>query len=230
MTISELFDDIDFWVDSNTTSYPLADKVRGINEWQGRVNSSIWETTVGWEYDDSNKETLPIGEANLVAGQKDYTLPSTAQRLTAASVKDAAGTWVPLIPIDVSDLNVDLEELESKDGLPRYYDLMGSSLILRPAPSSSATTLSGGLRVYLSREGDDFETTDTDSTPGFNKNFHRILSVGPSYDYAVAHNMSEKIGDLKTMLDEMFFGLQEFYGGRHREETARIKVKASNTI
>lgn len=230
MTFSELLDDIDFWVHTNETSFPKEDKTRSINEWLRTVNSTIWRVTNQWDFVDSNYDKLPIATGDLVATQADYSLPTTIQELLGVSVMDDGGNWHKLTPIDQMDVSIDMEEFNKTDGLPAYYDLVGQSIILYPAPAAASVTETGGLKLRLSRTIETFETTDTTKKPGFDEDYHRILSVGTSYDYAIANNMSERINDLRERLKNLLDGLRDFYGQRQRGRTARIKVAPISTI
>ena len=230
MIFSEIVSDIDFWVHTNSSSYPIADKTRGANEWLRVVNSTAWGVSNEWEVDDTNQTDLPIATANLVAGQADYALPSAIQRLMGVSVKDESGDWHKLHDIDQIDVGIDLAEFRETDGRPEYYDVIGQSIMLYPAPAAASITATAGLKVRLSRGVDIFVVTDTTKEPGFHENFHRILSIGTAYDYAVANNMTERINDLRNRLTELTEGLQSFYGHRQRGKTVRIKVKPINVI
>ena len=102
--------------------------------------------------------------------------------------------------------------------------------MLYPAPAAADVTLVEGLNVYVSREVEQFVATDTTDEPGFNEDFHRILSIGAAFYYAVANNMTERINDLRNSLEEYKTRLQTFYGGRQHGKAMRMKVKQLNTI
>ena len=74
------------------------------------------------------------------------------------------------------DLTENAEYHETK-GLPRFYNLVGSNIELFPAPSSSEVTATAGLKIYVSREVDEFVSTDDTQEPGIPKPFHKILSL-----------------------------------------------------
>lgn len=188
---------------------------RMINHWYRTANQWIWQVTGTWEYDDSNYTDFPIATTNLVDGQKDYTIPSTAQKILRVEVKDNEGNWHELTQLDLSMINGAVDEYFSTDGLPLYYDITGRSLMLYPAPSSSDVTLTDGLKLYFTRDIDEFDSTDTTKEPGFDKAFHRILSVGPALDYAMANGMRDKVSYLSDMLSVIRSDLERFYGERN---------------
>lgn len=212
----------------DTTSYPVdAEFTRAANKWLRKVSTWIWQSSGTWEYDDRNETDYPIATTTLVDGQQDYTLPSTVHKIDRVEVKDNAGNFRQLIPLDKTQINTALSEFQETDGLPRFYDLVGYSLFLYPAPASGSVTTSSGLKIYFSRGIHVFETTDTTAVPGFDDLFHDLISTGAAIEYCIRNNMDEK----KKMLDEeLQIGirdLQEHYGNRHRDMSLRIRVRAN---
>src|SRR3990167_6606285 len=142
----------------HTADWPLADLVVSLNRWQHEVASWIFQAVGHWEFDDSNNTDLPIATTTLVDGQQDYAFPAGLIKLHRVEVKDNNGNWHKLIPIDQSEVGVALTEYNETDGLPTQYDPIGNSLFLYPAPAAGSVTTSGGLKVYYSREMDEFTT------------------------------------------------------------------------
>jgi len=204
---------------------------RLINSWYRRVNSIIWEVTGDWEYDDSNWTDLPIATTDLVDEQQDYEIPSTAQKVDRVEVKDSEGNYQLITPIDKSQIKTSaMTEFEETSGMPIYYDLLGRSLFLYPKPDAASVTLTAGLKIYVSRDVDAFLYTDTTKEPGFVSNFHRILSLGASYDYAFSYEMGTKANFLKGQINELREELRDFYGARHRAMPVRISPKRRNYL
>jgi len=202
---------------------------RLINIWYRRVNSWIWEVTGTWEYDDSNYTDLPVATTDLVDEQQDYELPSTAQRIMRVEVLDSDGNWSLVYPFDETQVRDQaMSEFYETAGLPIYYDLKGRSILLYPKPSSDDVTLTNGLKVYFSRDISEFSSTDTTKEPGFVSNFHRLLSLGASYDYAVSRAMTDRVNYLKLQINEMVQELKNFYGERHRDMKTRIIPRKQN--
>jgi len=201
-----------------------------INIYYQKFVTWIWQSDALWEYDDSNKTTLPIATADLKAGQQDYELPSDGQRLDRVSVKDSKGDYQLLKPIDKSQVGEDMDEFYETDAMPAYYDKIGRSIRLFPAPAAGKVTLSEGLKVEVSRDVDLFDSTDTTKEPGFDKKFHSGLSVGASKRYAIGKNMKEKKRELRMELIELKSDSQEFYGSRDRDMPARIIPKTQSNI
>lgn len=195
---------------------------KNINAWYRKVNSKIWQATGTWEYDDSNYSNLPIATTDLVNGQGDYELPSSAQKIDRMEVLNSNNDYEHISPMDKSTVNRSMTEFKETDGMPEYYDMVGRSIILYPEPASANIVATNGLKVYFSRDIDEFVSTNTDRTPGFNEDYHRVLSLGASMDYAIGHGMNDKVTILRSELDRTILDLQEFYGYRHRDLKPKI--------
>lgn len=198
---SGIVQDVNFWVKTDQTKYPLVDIARNASEWLKKAGLWIWQAAGDWEFDDKNLTTLPTATADLVDDQQDYSLPTTIFQLERVQVKDAGGNWIKLLPIDQADLPYTaLEEFMKTKGLPAYYDVQGESLLLYPKPDASLVTIDDGLEVMIARDVDPFTSTDTTKEPGFSAYFHRIVSIGSALDYAIKQANPTKITQLKRLL------------------------------
>jgi len=149
---------------------------KDINIYYRRVNSWIWESTGTWEYDDSNFTDFPIATSTIVDEQQDYEIPSTAQKIDRVEVLDSDGNYQLLKPFDKSEIkSSSMSEYQETAGMPIYYDLVGRSVFLYPKPSTTYVTATKGLKLYFTRDIDEFAYTDTTTAPGFVSNFHRLL-------------------------------------------------------
>ena len=200
----------------------LKDFTRRVNARYRIVNSIIWESTGTWEYDDSNYTDLPVATTDIVDEQQDYSLPSTAQKIDRVEIKDTNGEWTRVEPIDKSMVESAMAEFYETPGIPEYYDLMGDSILLYPKPDTAQTAVDDALKLYFSRDINEFSYTDTNTEPGFAKPFHRILSVGAALDYAISYEMWNKVNQLRAEWNSLEQRLRSFYGFRHRELKPRI--------
>lgn len=226
MTIQEILQDVDFLCGSTSASYPVADKIRNINNAYQEVATFIWSNAGGWQFDDSNFLTLPIAKTTMVHNQQDYTLPTTTQRVEEVVVKDTQGDWNKLRPFDIHDTNVAPEEYLEEAGLPLYYDLIGRSIMLYPKPSSAYCTMASGLAVYISRDVTPFSITAVSTVPGFATPYHKILSYAASIDFVQDQNERQLLINLKDRLEK---GLSNFYAKSAVETTPRIKPRSKKT-
>lgn len=225
-----LIEDIDFLLGTDSTQYPLADKLRNINLHFYDVVTDIIRYNSNWEWDDTNKTDYPIGTSTLVASQRDYTLPSNFLKLLRVEVKDSAGNYQKVQEFDEQQVQAGLTEFMKSDGLPLYYREVGNSIELYPAASATSTTLSAGLKVYYTRTQTEFTNADAAVSPGFSANFHRILSLGAAYDFASTQMTHDQvlIGQLKGRLDKMREDIKQYYSSRNREVKPIIRPKVKN--
>lgn len=209
--------------ESDTTTYPIATFTRNANKWLATANQWIWDASGEWEYDDSNLTTLPVSTTNLVDAQQDYQIPSTCQKIDRVEVMDDSGDWHKLTPINKEAVEDALAEYESTDGLPAEYDIVGNSLILYPIPDTDSCTLTAGLKLYYSRDLDNFTITDTTQAPGFVQDFHEIISKGAAIEWATAY-MPERVAGLYQVISRIKSDMQKFYGSRSRDLKVKINT------
>jgi len=216
---------------SDTSQFPLTEFTRNANNWYRKADSWIWEATGTWEFDDSKWTTLPIATATLVAAQQDYEIPSTARKIDRVEILDSGSNYQLLKPFDKSQIKgASMSEFYETDGLPAYYDLVGRSIMLYPAPAASSVTTTKGIKVYYARDIDEFAVTDTSTEPGFDNHFHRIVSLGAAYDYCLANGIDDRKANIKNELKELKVELQNHYGFRHRDNKPRFIPVDKNQI
>jgi len=214
MTLDELKKDVYFLTNSSSATYLDDDLLRNINRHYDDVVTLIWDSVGDWSFDDSNANTLPIATCNLVDGQQQYSLPTTARKIERVEVKNKDGKWVLLKPIDKSQIKVALDEYKKTPGLPQEYNLIGENIFLYPPPDANQVTLDNGLKVYVSRSVTPLSAPE--DVPGFASEFHRILSLGAAQDFCIANQLSSKEADLRREKERLMIQLKAFYAQRHR--------------
>ena len=212
----------------HTADYPLVDIARSVNRWYDKCVSIILQSDDRWEWDDTNKTDLPIARLSLVSGQQDYGVSAaTYLKIRKVDIKDANGNSLPLESINLDQLRgrADADFLNTA-GTPRYYRLQGNSMFLYPKPNYSRTASSTdwGIRIFHQRNVSYFVSTDTTKIPGFAEMFHRILSLGGAYDYAIAKGLLNAAA-LRGEIEVMKKSLQEFYSSRNKDTKVRIKPR-----
>jgi hypothetical protein len=220
MNVTQLKLDTHFLAGSTSATYPDVDLVRNINIAYHNTARLIWESADGWQYDDSNASDLPIAKTSLVDNQEDYTLPVAAQRLHRVQVKDSSGNWSLLKQKDIHDFMTATEKEHGGAGMPRWYDMIGRSIILYPTPSSGYVTLSAGLEVFFDRDVTELPATATTTEPGFATPFHRILSTAAAIDFSQDEQQRKFLLEQKARLEN---GLVRFYGKRNPDYKTAIK-------
>lgn len=219
MNISQIKADIDFLCGSTSATYSDTNKIRNVNVAYQDIARLIWESDDGWQYDDTNANTLAIGTSSLVHNQQDYALPSTTQKLESVIIKDNSGNWLKLKQIDIYDTTMAMPEVYKTPGLPQYYDLIGRSVMLYPTPSSAYATMTSGIQVYVSRDVAEFIATATSTTPGFATAFHRVLSYAAALDFSQDEVQRKFLAGQKARLEN---GLTRFYSKRNTERKVAV--------
>jgi len=221
-----LVQDIDFICGTDSVSYPLKDKARNMNRWIYKVVTWIYKANSKWQFDDSNHTDLPIITTTLVNSQRSYELPSDLIKLQRVEVLDNNGNYQLIKPKDQSQINIALSEYQETDGMPKYYDIIGNSLFLYPAPDNGVSvTLAKGLKLYIAREINLFVSTDTIQEPGFSENYHRIVSLGGSYDWLLVNGPAKKTSAVRKEIEQMKSELFELEGDKDVQVKTKIEPK-----
>lgn len=222
-TKPSIIDDIDFLVGTDTTSFPLADKLRLINLHYYDAVTYLLSIQNNWEWDDTNKTDFPIGTTDLVADQQSYTLPTDMVRLSRVEVLNTNGQYSKLLQFDESQVPIALSNLFTTSGTPLYYREFATGIELYPSPAADSVTLTAGLKIYFQRLPTLFTTADWNVSPGFDALYHRILSLGPAYDFAVAKGLPSQKGLLQKIIDLKAM-MSTTYSKRNREIRPIIRV------
>mgnify|MGYP001577036139 CR=1 FL=1 len=228
MTITNLVNRVYFYTNTSSTSFSAANMLLAINNAYERVVSLIMQTDGRWEWDDNNQTDLPIATATLTSSQSDYSLAVTHLTIVRVEVKDTAGLWTQLTPINQSDFaGTALAEFLKTAGPPSYYDKIGSSIFLYPAPNY---TQAASLKITFQRPPALYtaaEVTTGTKEPGFNSLYHNLIALWVAYDFAIAHglpNANQLRAEIKIMEDN----LMSDYELRSRDEPLRLKVVHNN--
>lgn len=163
-----------------------------------------------WVWDDFNEGNakLPVATQNLTTTPgsevSNYALPTGASasgsassdassflRLIKVQVKDASGKFQNLLPIDEGAFAQPLETVFFNPGFPQFYDQIGTSLILYPAPLAASVTATLGLKTTYQRDKVDFVVGDTTKQPGFPSIYHYLLPLMMSETYAAIKGMKQ---------------------------------------
>jgi len=219
MQLSDIKLDTRFLTNAPSTEYEDDDLVRNTNSHYDNVVTYIWRNQSGWEFDDSNNVTLPEATTDLISGTNNYPLPTDARILRQVHVKNKEGNFVRLRRIQ----SLDAPATASTDGFPREFEVRGRSVILRPAPDSGSVTTTAGLKVLVSRSVTPLEN-DTDE-PGFDREFHRLLSIGAAMDWCIASDIPKKKQELERQWQDLMAKLIEFYANRDKTISYKLRPK-----
>jgi hypothetical protein len=193
-----------YWrVGANTTKYPTNDAIRAANIWYRQIWGWIWESAGNWTPDDINATTLPVMTTTLVDGQRDYSFPVEAGteygEIERVEVLDSDGNYYPLSKVEKNKIPLAISEYRKTKGKPVEYYLEANSISTLPAADTTMVTAAAGLKIYLSRDIDEFTTADTTQEPGFHRNWHVGVGLGIALEYA-ARFLPELVIQLETEL------------------------------
>lgn len=179
-----------------------------LNRQYDKAFSIIIECDGRWQYGTG------IIDADLVSGQRNYTLDLEHAKITKVRLKDEAGNYKTLIPIDQTDAGYSALYNGSETGQPVWYDKDGDQLILLPTPSYSQLA---SIEMTMQQVPDYFEYTDTNVSAGIAPQHHRFLSFGASLDYAIVNSHALK-NDLAELYRDERERMVQFHRMRNRDE------------
>lgn len=206
--------------------------------WTGSVNLAldrafhiIFKADGRWQFDDGNHTTYPILTGNLLDGQRDYSFTEDSAGNLILDIQrvfvrnSTSSPYYEVFPRDVQSDNesqiINFVDGLNVEGQPQYYDKTATGIFLDPIPSANVTA---GLKVYVSREGSYFLTSDTTKEPGFAGLYHEYLVLEPCYRYARANNLNKQ-ETFKRDYVEMEKALTEFYSHRDFHDRKMITPK-----
>lgn len=202
----------------------LAQFTGDVNEALNRALTIIFNVGGTWQFDDSNHTDLPIITTNLVTGQRDYPFTTDGSsnlilEIEKVLVADENGLFREITPVDIANAPTNMWDGQDTGGQPNTYDKLGNGILLDPIPNYNAT---GGLKLYISREGSYFATSDTTKKPGIAGLFHEYLVLYPALQYSV-RNALAITKNISAMVDKMEEDMREFY--LKREEDVRKVIR-----
>lgn len=232
LTFSQITGLIDDIADSDENTYPIADKTRDVNLALDRAFALIFETGGTWQFDDSNHTDYPIITTNLVSGQRDYTFVTDETgnlilEIQKVVIADTAGRYTEVFPVDVPNGTALPSYFDgiNTGGIPNTYEKNATGFFLDPIPNYNSTN---GLKVYISREGSYFSTSDTTKKPGIAGLFHEYLALRPAYQFAFRKGMA-KAQSLREEVERMEGAMMDYYTGREKDVQKRLMAVRRNS-
>lgn len=145
-------------------------------------------------------------------------------------------TYRKIKPIDfteLGDLSPDqyfgmLSANTPTKGWPICYDKQGDSFRLYPSPTSTAVSLTNGIRVTFKRTAVLFtavSTTATDSSePGLPSPYHVLLAYMAAIPYCMTYK-KDRIALYQARVNDMKIKLFKFYGRREKDKKKIMRPK-----
>lgn len=164
--------------------YTLKAKTRDMNTANRIIWQWIHEAYGGWLYDDANNTLdFPTATANVVANQRDYTLPSDALTVKGIEIKTTGNIWQELQHVTEEYIRDFMSEKQFMitASQPMYYTAYANSVRIYPATNYAQTS---SIRISYDRGATNFTSTDTMKTPGFVSQFHDAVAYGAGVSFA----------------------------------------------
>lgn len=232
-TSQDLVSEVRDLCDADSTSYPIAQITRRINSGYETLIAKILEADGDWQWDDTNYTTLPRGLGTLVEGQEVYSYASEYLNVQMVEILDVGSPAIyrKIKPIDSLDLG-DLSPQEyfgktsagnPQTGFPEYYDKLGDTIILYPAPTATHVTLANGIRVWFQRTADLFTTTDTTQEPGLPSPFHVLLAYYAAIPYCAIYK-KDRVAWLEKKWEDGVKDLMKHFGKREKDKKPKMTM------
>ncbi len=217
-----LIGDIDFLLFSDSsvlnTAYSLIDRTRNINNAWDETVAELYKADPNHQWDDTTNTDFPIATTILTAGLDHYTMLDSSLVVHRVRIKDPNGTWITLLP----RLRREFTDAQlNATGTPRAYYKLAEAIFPLPVPDYGGDA---SVELTFQRGGNHFVTTDDTKSPGFNSQFHQILSVKAAKRYALANGMSEKAQMLTEMESDINTKMVEHYQLRSPDEKPRFRL------
>lgn len=220
-TITNLKLLIDDLIDTSTSNFTDARKVRLLNKAQDKIVNIITANDYLMQYDDDNYTDLAEGYLDLTSGQNDYNIKEDenfADILFIVKVfaKDPSGTW--------KELEKTTTFQNTTSGTPTQYYLTGRTIVLGDIPNYTSAS---GIKVFFVRKPQEITTSDTTKEVGMPKTFHHLLALYVAYDYARSKNMANANDVLREVLEEeQKLGLH--VASKDKKAITKMKARTEN--
>ena len=228
MTIAEIAAEIRELCDASTTDYGDTSLLRRFNSAQETLVSKILKADGTWQFDDRNFTTIPVGVATLVNGQAQYAFSDIFLDIEQVSIKDTNSSWRVLEPVDPKNFrDISIEDYFNSTGLPEVYDKQGNTVTLYPAPSSSAVTLSGGLKVRFKRTAYQVSSAELSTgtlVPGIATPWHITLAKMTALPYCKSYK-KDRVPELKSDIEVETKECLAWYARREKDSRKIMTTK-----
>lgn len=213
-TLQGIVEETRWLTGTDATSYSINNLTRNANRALDRVAYLIQTADGEWDFDDTNNTDLAIATTDIVSGQQDYGISTAFLKVSKVFIYQTATdtTWQELE--FVGDKGEFLKASSTNDtGVPTKYTIINNSIFFDTFPNYNST---GGLKVCYQRNMGYFATSDTTKTPGFNPQYHRLISLLSARDFFMAKE-PKKTNQFAVEIDKLEKGLVDFYSNRKQE-------------
>lgn len=218
----------------STVAYPTANRLINLNIWLQNVVTEILLAQDSSDFDDYNHSGYAVLQKSLVADQRDYSFGITdgVVAIKRVDVSYDGSNSYKSTPIDSSEIDISLEETTTD--IDSYFstsapahDWRNNALFLYPEPTAST----GFVSVEVSRTASEFSSSDYTTgtaSPGFDNNFHQILSYGMAKEYFAPNGMDAEVAKMDAEINRLLANLRKQYGKKEPGYPMRFQDDLEN--
>ncbi len=218
-----LIEDVDFILGTTSTEYTANDKKRNINRWYHFTIMEILKVNDEWDIRDTS------ATVDTVADTRSYQLSAAAGlnmsdilEIKRVEISYDGTAWYKAEPLEQAEFGEALNASQSTvDGnfaeSEPYYDLRDDYIDMYPAPESA---VSSGLKIWYTKTATELSANGDE--PVIAEEFHRILSLGAAYDWAMSRNLA-MAANLRGEIEVMLQKLRDFYSQRITDRVLTAK-------
>lgn len=226
---------------TDSSIYTNANLLIDLNIWYQKIVTMILESMDDADFDDG-LQTLyyPIAERTLAA-RRDYAFSTaswtllgkeggsnqSSQSLLPLKIKrvdityNGGSNWYRVTPMDdgafLEGLGNDTEIDANFIRQAPQYDIKGNAIWLYPMPTAADVSAGAKIRVEFDRNVTPFtsgELTTGTVIPGFDANFHPMLSLGAALEQGSANNLPQ-VGSWQQQMADWELRLRQHYGRKN---------------
>jgi hypothetical protein len=203
MTLGDISSKITSLTGADTNQYTDAERLIDLNIWQQNIVGMILDSQDETDYDDPNHGDYPRKTVSLTTN-RDYAIGIAEKvlKFKSLSVSYDGSTFYRATPLEYSAnelaeatasataQNLTIDSNYSRTN-PRY-DIKFGSIFLYPKATSADVANGGILIAEWFRQAKALTLSDLTTgtlVPGFDDNFHIMLSYGASYEYLKGKDM-----------------------------------------
>lgn len=190
--------------------------------------TKIFNTRPAWKFNP--QDNLPVGLVDITSGTKAYELPAAALVIDAAQIKDSNGVVNTLRPITQEEIEArsvgQYSEFYSNSGVPQYYELVGSKVVLHPTPNY---TRAEAVAFRFLQAGVLFNPSDTTAVPKLDSIFHKDIALGAAAIYSISKTL-QKGKNLDTKWEQALDRIAVHYASKMDDQPTVIDNGASHYI
>jgi hypothetical protein len=204
--------------DLTSTEYSDANITLALNEYYQKAMAKAITAGGQWQINGD------IASTDIVNGQQEYTLTTSVPLLTLNKIEvnfdGSSNAWED---VEIVDMKNELEPYSNQTtyGQRAKAEIFDSSIMFLATPTKSVTN---GLKIWYSKEAIAL-STGTD-VPNLVEEVQTYLVHGACLDYAISHDLTDKIKNFTTLLALDEAEIWRIYS--NRLPAVRPQVKARN--